>query len=131
MLSRFVRDRNSIVRCIGLGVSACKQQAGNGPKTPEGNVASATRPSNELPKDSFKPSAGYVPDEQTAIAIAVAAWIPIYGKAQIESEKPYGATLKDGVWTVTGTLPPGYDGGTAVAEIAQTDGRILRVIHYQ
>ena len=80
---------------------------------------------------SFKPKRGYVPDEQAAIAIAVAVWIPIYGKAEIEGEKPYHATLKDGVWTVTGSLPDGYNGGTAFAEIAQDDGRILRVTHYQ
>jgi hypothetical protein len=39
--------------------------------------------------------------------------------------------LSNGVWTVQGTLPEGYDGGTAVAEISQEDGRILKVIHYQ
>jgi NTF2 fold immunity protein len=80
---------------------------------------------------SNNPKNDYVPDERTAIAIAVAVWIPIYGREKIESEKPYKATLKNGIWTVTGTLPEGYDGGTAVAEIAQNDGRILRVIHYQ
>jgi hypothetical protein len=80
---------------------------------------------------SFQPKRGFVPDEQTAIAIAVAVWNPIYGKEHIEGEKPFHATLKDGVWTVTGSLPEGYNGGTALAVIAQDDGRILRVIHYQ
>jgi hypothetical protein len=86
---------------------------------------------NNLQKSSFKPHKGYVPDEQTAIAIAVAVWNPIYGKEQIESEKPYKATLKNGVWTVYGTLPEGYDGGTATAQISQDDGCILKVIHYK
>ncbi len=81
--------------------------------------------------DTFKPQRGYVPDEQTAISIAVAVWIPIYGKKQIESEKPYKAILKDNVWTVTGSLPEGYNGGTAVAEISKDDGCVLRIIHYQ
>ncbi|HEX6731816.1 MAG TPA: NTF2 fold immunity protein [Pyrinomonadaceae bacterium] len=63
--------------------------------------------------------------------IAVAVWTPIYGKAQIENEKPYKAKLSNGVWTVVGSLPEGYNGGTAVAEISQADGRILKVIHYQ
>ena len=80
---------------------------------------------------SYKPKRGYVPDEQTAIAIAVAVWNPIYGKEQIETEKPYHASLRGGVWTVTGSLPEGWDGGTAIAEIAQNDGRVLRVIHEQ
>jgi NTF2 fold immunity protein len=78
-----------------------------------------------------QPKNGYVPDEQTAIAIAVAVWTPIYGKAQIENEKPYTAKLSKGVWTVQGTLPAGYDGGSPLAEISQEDGRILKVIHYQ
>jgi hypothetical protein len=86
---------------------------------------------SESKTESFKPKNGYVPNEQTAIAIAVAVWTPIYGREQIESEKPFKATLKNGVWTVTGTLPEGYVGGTAVADIAQADGRVLRVIHYQ
>ena len=116
-----------------VGVNACKKQTVIVPKKQDRAVTKTTDPESDFPGNSFTPQNGYVPDEQTAIAIAiaVAAWIPIYGKAQIEKEKPYKATLKDGVWTVTGTLPPGYDGGTAVADIAQTDGRILRVIHYQ
>jgi hypothetical protein len=85
----------------------------------------------ERSDSSFKPKRGYVPDEQTAIAIAVAVWTPIYGKEQIENEKPYHATLNHGIWSVTGSLPEGYDGGTAFAQIAQDDGRVLRVIHYQ
>jgi hypothetical protein len=72
-----------------------------------------------------------VPDEQTAISIAVAVWAPIYGRKQIESEKPYKASLKEGIWTVTGTLPEGYVGGTAIAEISQESGCIVRVIHEQ
>jgi hypothetical protein len=93
--------------------------------------ASKPKPNQvESQSSSNKPNV-YVPDEQTAIAIAVAVWIPIYGREKIESEKPYKATLKNGIWTVTGTLLEGYDGGTAVAEIAQNDARILRVVHYQ
>ncbi len=79
---------------------------------------------------NYKPKDGYVPDEQTAIAIAVAVWKPIYGKQKIEKEKPYKAQLKNDVWTVTGSLPKGFDkGGVAEADIAKDDGRILRVIH--
>jgi NTF2 fold immunity protein len=82
------------------------------------------------PPHNYKPPEGYVPDAQTAIQIALAVWLPIYGRKQIDSEKPYTATLKDGVWTVSGTLPHGYNvGGVAVAEISKLDGTILRVSH--
>ncbi len=84
---------------------------------------------HSLNRANYKPKDGYVPDEQTAIAIAVAVWKPIYGKDKIEGEKPFKAQLKNGIWTVTGSLPEGFDGGVAEADIAKDDGRILRVIH--
>jgi hypothetical protein len=83
-------------------------------------------------KHNYKPKDGYVPDEKTAIRIAVAVWIPIYGEKQIEGEKPYHAKLDKGIWTIEGSLPEGnFLGGVALAEIAKDDGRILRVSHGQ
>jgi len=76
----------------------------------------------------FKPEKGYVPDAKTAIAIAVAAWIPIYGKKHIDGEKPYNAELKNGIWRVTGTLKTEV-GGVAEAEISQETGCILKIVH--
>lgn len=82
-------------------------------------------------KSGYKPKNGFVPDEETAIAIAVAVWNPIYGKEIIQNEKPYKARLENGNWIVTGSLPEGADGGTATAIISQDNGCILKVIHYQ
>jgi hypothetical protein len=45
------------------------------------------------------PRAGYVPDSATAVRIAEAVLMPIYGKEHIESERPFIAELKDRVWT--------------------------------
>ena len=81
------------------------------------------------PPHNYKPPQGYVPDAETAIRIALAVWEPIYGRKQIDSEKPYRATLKNGVWTVEGSLPPGWFGGVAIAEISASDGTILRISH--
>jgi hypothetical protein len=78
---------------------------------------------------NYKPAVGYVPDKETAIAIAVAVWNPIYGKVNIEKKKPFKATLKGGIWYVTGSLPFGWAGGVPEAEISKDDGRILRVSH--
>ena len=78
----------------------------------------------------YVPPNGFVPDSGTAVRVAVAVWIPIYGASQIRSEQPYVATLKDGVWIVTGTLPRQYNvGGVAMARISKRDGRILFVLH--
>jgi hypothetical protein len=77
-----------------------------------------------------KPAMGYVPDGDTAIAIAVAAWNPIYGKKHIEEEKPYTAKFHDGHWYVEGSLPAGFNvGGTALAKISQDSGCIVGIIH--
>ena len=78
---------------------------------------------------NVQPKNGLVPDAKTAITIAVAVWLPIYGEKQIASQKPYVATLQKGKWTVTGSLPPGWRGGTAIAVISQADGKVIRVSH--
>lgn len=80
-------------------------------------------------KHNYKPASGYVPDGETAITIAVAVWNPIYGKENIEKKKPFKATLKEGIWNVTGSLPTGWMGGVPEAEISKDDGRILRISH--
>ncbi len=72
---------------------------------------------------------GFVPDAVTAIAIAEAILSPIYGKATIESERPLTATLSKGIWTVTGTLCEGCDGGVALIEISKANAKIIRVSH--
>jgi len=88
-------------------------------------------PRNQDPTvKGYVPPNGFVPDSGTAVRVAVAVWIPIYGASQIRSEQPYVATLKDGVWIVTGTLPRQYNvGGVAMARISKRDGRILFVLH--
>lgn len=81
---------------------------------------------------SYVPPRGFVPDSLTAVRIAVAVWGPIYGERQIQTEAPYRAALRDGVWTVEGSLHCGGRacvGGVAIAEVARHDGRILRVSH--
>jgi hypothetical protein len=77
----------------------------------------------------YQPANGVVPDPTTAVAIAIAVWEPIYGKKNVAEEAPYRATLKDGRWTVTGTLPKGRVGGTATAVIDKMNGRIITIFH--
>jgi hypothetical protein len=92
-------------------------------------VAAFPLRAQEAAEHSYVPPSGFVPDSATAVAIAVAVWIPIYGRDQIRTEAPYGAQLKADRWVVTGSLPPNTIGGVALAEIAKSDGRILRVSH--
>jgi hypothetical protein len=91
----------------------------------------------EVPNDSIptpgvasaSATPGFVKNEQAAIALALNAWTPIYGKKNIDREKPYVAELKQGVWYVHGSLPDGWVGGVAEAWISQKDGKIIRIIH--
>jgi hypothetical protein len=70
----------------------------------------------------YMPPEGFVPDEETAIKIAEAVWLPIYGRSVL-GQKPYKATLIDGKnWLVVGT-----EGKVAFAEIDKYSGEILRV----
>ena len=72
-----------------------------------------------------------VPDQATAVAIARAVLIPIYGKSQIAAEEPLKARRDGKNWNVSGTLgcTPNCLGGTAFVSNSAVDGRILSVFH--
>jgi len=87
---------------------------------------------------TYKPASGFVPDPKTAVAVAEAVLIPVYGREQIESERPFTATLKRDIWTIEGTLycldtkrvkTTDCLGGVAVVKISKSDGRILYMLH--
>jgi len=89
-------------------------------------------------QSTSRPKHAPVTDSEAAIARAEAVLIPVYGKKQIESERPFTATLKGDVWTVWGTLycPDGKGGrttdcvgGVAIVKIAKRNGRILHMEH--
>jgi hypothetical protein len=70
----------------------------------------------------------FVSDEITAIKIAKAIWLPIYGRV-IYRKKPFVAKLIDNnVWRVSGTLKT-QKGGVPYIEIQKCDGKVLIVNH--
>jgi hypothetical protein len=75
------------------------------------------------------PSQGIVPDEVTAVKIAEAVFPPIYGPEEVTKYLPYHAQLKEGVWTVYGTLKRGSRGGTPQMTIQKKDGKVIEVWH--
>lgn len=81
------------------------------------------------PEHSYVPTGGFISDSSVAIAIAEAVLVPIYGRANIERQRPFAASLADGVWTVMGHLSENMRGGVALVQISKQDGRILRVSH--
>lgn len=74
-------------------------------------------------------AAGYVPDSRTAVEIATAVLIPIYGKTKIDAEKPWHTGLKNGIWTVVGTFNGKGKGGEAIVQLDKKTGTIRFVGH--
>lgn len=71
----------------------------------------------------------YVPDKKTAIKIAEAIWLPLYGKS-IYTSKPFIAKLEKGnIWKVEGTLPENTLGGVPVIRFRKSDCKIISVSH--
>ncbi|MGA1982150.1 MAG: NTF2 fold immunity protein [Acidobacteriaceae bacterium] len=87
----------------------------------------------------FSPPGGFVPNEATAVKVAEAVLVPVYGEQQIASERPFHARRDGDTWTVSGTLrcPDGKggttttlcDGGVAEVHISAADARILSMKH--
>jgi hypothetical protein len=83
--------------------------------------------SNELsvPKE---PKECFVPNEKTAIMVAEAIWLPIFGD-DIYKYKPFKAKLIDGrTWKVYGTVHTAK-GGSPFAIIQMSDCKIIKVYH--
>jgi hypothetical protein len=83
----------------------------------------------------YNPNHAFVPDAATAIAIARAVLVPIYGAKAMQAEEPLTAQRHGDIWVVEGTLPcpkvASCVGGTAELQLSAKDGRILHVTHYQ
>ena len=107
--------------CISMGVACVAQSSGPANSTEEAV--------------SVCPVRACVPDEKTAVQIAEAVLISVYGEKHIVSERPFTARLQGDRWVVKGSLPKSRKpnelifGGTAIAEISKQDGRILAVYH--
>lgn len=80
------------------------------------------------------PKEGYVPNEKTAIKIAEAVWLPIYGQ-RVYKELPFRAVLSEDkkTWYVESTFDKRGNifakGGRSYAEINKDDGKVLKVYH--
>jgi len=92
------------------------------------HVREALRQKEPIP---WKEGASVVPNAEVAKAIHAAVAGAVYGKADVEKERPFRAIRSGEFWVVFGSLPPGMDGGTAVTVIRTGDGRVMRIIHEQ
>jgi len=74
----------------------------------------------------------YVPDQKTALTIAEAVMVPIYGE-RVLKQRPFKVTLVDGRWIIKGTLHCPKDrycnGGTVHLEINKKTAEVLKAKH--
>lgn len=68
-------------------------------------------------------------DEDTAIKIAEAVLVKVYGEKRILKQKPWIVEEKDYSFIIRGTLPPMTLGGVAEIEISKTDGAVISYKH--
>ena len=77
-----------------------------------------------------KSSRDYVPNETTAIKIAEAVFLPIYGEDDVQKHRPFRAELvNETYWFVYGSSKKLTLGGGPFAEIDKKNATILRVSH--
>lgn len=92
--------------------------------------------------DGYIPKEGFVPDSTTAVKVAEAVWLPIFGN-KIYDYKPFVAKLSEDkiVWIVEGSFhsePSRREGNTIIhmrkggvphIEINKKDCKILKLYH--
>src|SRR6188768_2431775 len=76
----------------------------------------------------YKNYSGNVSDSSVAIKIAIANWIPLFGKRVFKSE-PFEVSERDTIWIISGTLKKGVVGGVPVIKIRRSDGKVLENYH--
>ena len=81
---------------------------------------------------SALPEKGVLTSEESAIKVAEAILVNIYGEKVLE-QRPFKAKLDGDVWKITGTFhcpqAIGCKGGVARIEIKKKDGKVKSVIH--
>lgn len=70
-----------------------------------------------------------IKNSESAVSIAETILVNLYGKAIINSEKPFECYLVDGYWYLRGTLPKNYTGGVFEMIMSAKDGRVVKLVH--
>lgn len=70
-----------------------------------------------------------IKDSSTAIKVAEPILFSIYGKENIESEKPYETYLINNYWVIAGTLPENSNGGSFLIIIDARNSKVLKITH--
>lgn len=75
------------------------------PRQPEYVMDDSLSTDFYIDMEGYVPVEGFVPTADVAVKIAECILFEIYGKEDIEREKPFSINLKDGVWIIEGNIP--------------------------
>ncbi len=70
-----------------------------------------------------------LPTKAVAVAVAEPILFAQYGKENIIRQRPYKVYLVEGLWYLSGTLRPGWDGGVFEIIIQANDARVKVLTH--
>ena len=80
--------------------------------------------------EGFVPKDGFIPSAEIAVQVAERILKHIYGKEQIEQQKPFLVNLENNIWIIEGYWGNDCaDGGNVYMELSKEDGRVLKVVH--
>lgn len=70
-----------------------------------------------------------IPDSETAIFIAENILFKIYGKSNIQKQKPYKVDKIENYWIVNGSSPKNTVGGNFLIILDANDGKVIKIEH--
>jgi hypothetical protein len=70
-----------------------------------------------------------IKESSTAIKIVEPILFSIYGKENIESQKPYESYKIENYWVIAGTLPKDMLGGTFLIIFDARNSKVLKITH--
>jgi hypothetical protein len=118
-----------IIILLTFSINACSQnnRSALGKNHAENELKSAL--SKESQHNVIDNKSVLIKDSLTAINVAEPILFSIYGKENIESQKPYETHLINNYWVIGGTLPENMKGGTFLIIIDARNSKVLKVTH--
>ena len=86
-------------------------------------------PSNHVQHNNVDNKNLIIKNSKTVVNIAEPILFDMFGKENIEKQKPYEMYLLDEYWIISGTLTTGYKGGTFLIIIDGRNAKVLKSSH--
>lgn len=94
----------------------------------EGNKQEIEEAIQKLPKKEILPT-HIIQTKESAVLIAEAIAISVYGKENILKQRPYSVAEHKGYWIVSGNLPANMMGGVFTVILDAKTAEIVKLVH--